>query len=114
MNGRLVLAFVFVAGGAGVALAGAQPQASLTPAEALEAGEGPARVKGAVESIDREAGSLVVAGGGQTLTVAMDEIPAAVREGKSLLAEGELVNERGELVLQAHEIQMGCPSKYEA
>lgn len=114
MNGRLVLAFVFLAGGAVVAFAGAQPQASLNPAQALEAGEGEARVKGVIEAVDREAGTFVLAGGGERITVEMASLPTAVTPEKSLLAEGELVREDGETVLQAREIQMGCPSKYGA
>lgn len=112
MNGRLVLALVFLVGGAGVALAGAQPQASLTPAQALEAGEGSARVKGEVASVDRQAGTFTMEGEGEALTVAIDAVPSAVVAGKSLLAEGELEHRGDELVFVASEIQMGCPSKY--
>lgn len=114
MNGRLVIGLVFLLGGAGVALAGAQPQASLTPAEALEAGEGEARVKGSVQTVDRANDTFVLAGGGEQLTVQIDDVPTAVVPEKSLLAEGELVSQDGETVLEAREIQMGCPSKYEA
>lgn len=111
VNGRLVLALVFLVGGAGVALAGAQPQASLTPAQAQER-SGEVRVKGEVASVDADADRFVLAGGGGNVTVAMQHVPAAVTPGKSLLAEGELHTEDGEAVLSAREVQLGCPSKY--
>lgn len=114
MNGRVVLALVFLLGGAGVAFAGAQPQASLTPSEAVEAGEGQARVKGVVESVDREASAFTLGGDGEQVRVEIGSLPAAVQPGKSLLAEGELVHEEGQTTLAAEEIQMGCPSKYGA
>lgn len=114
MNGRVVIALVFLVGGAGVAFAGAQPQASLTPAQAVEGGEGQARVKGVVQSVDRETGSFTLGGDGEEVHVEIASLPAAVQPGKSLLAEGELVHESGQTTLEADRIQMGCPSKYGA
>lgn len=114
MNGRLVLALVFLVGGAGLAFAGAQPQAALNPSQALAGEPGHARVKGAVDAVDRDDGTFVLAGGGDSLTVDADTVPTAVRPGNSLLAEGELVDRGGQRVLVADELQLGCPSKYEA
>jgi hypothetical protein len=114
VNGRVAIALVFVVGGAGVAFAGAQPQASLTPSEAIETGEGSARVKGVVEAVDRANGTFTLGGDGSQLPVALDDVPSAVTPGKALLAEGELELVDGETVLAAEDIQLGCPSKYEA
>lgn len=114
MNGRLVIALVFLVGGAGVAFAGAQPEASLTPSEAQEAGEGHARVKGVVEAVDRKAGTFTLGGDGEQVRVETSRLPSAVTPGNSLLAEGELAHTEAGVVLVAEEIQMGCPSKYEA
>lgn len=114
MNGRIVVALVFLVGGAGVAFAGAQPEASLTPSEAHEAAEGHARVKGVVEAVDRKAGTFTLGGDGEQVRVQTDRLPSAVTAGNSLLAEGTLTHDEGGPVLEAEEIQMGCPSKYEA
>lgn len=113
MNGRVVLALLFLVGGAGVAMAGVQPQAALTPGQAVEE-TGNARVKGVVDTVDRANNTFVLAGDGHELTVRMNALPAAVRPGNSLLAQGEILLEQGTRVLQAEEIQMGCPSKYGA
>lgn len=113
MNGRLALALVFVVGGAGIAMAGAQPQATLTPSEA-QASEGAARVKGMVDTVDRANGTLVLTGDGEQLVVELSDVPAAVRPGNALVAEGEIVERGSDHVLEAHEVQMGCPSKYGA
>lgn len=113
MNGRLVLAFVFVVGGGVVAFAGAQPQAALTPSEALES-SGHVRVKGTVDAVDRANGTFALTDGTDELTVEMASFPTRVRPANSLLAEGELVERDEALVLAADEVQMGCPSKYEA
>ncbi|PSG98077.1 hypothetical protein BRD56_02135 [Thermoplasmatales archaeon SW_10_69_26] len=112
MNGRLALALVFLVGGATVAFAGAQPQASATPTQALEAGEGPTRVKGVVADVDHANDTFALTGEDADLPVEADRMPAAVREGKALLAEGEIVVADGQPVLVAETIQMGCPSTY--
>jgi hypothetical protein len=113
VNGRLVLALVFLVGGASVAFVGAQPEASLTPAEAEEAADGHARVKGVVQDVDRETGTFLLAGEGANVTVHVDDLPTAVAAGNGLWAEGQLSHGDGETVLAAEAIQMGCPSKSE-
>ncbi len=114
MNGRIVLALLFLVGGASLALAGAQPEAALHPSQAGDHEGETVRVKGVVESVAREDHRFTLADQEASLRVEMGSIPTAVIAEKSLLAEGELVREQGELVLRAEEIQMGCPSKYEA
>lgn len=108
----MVIALVFLVGGAVVAFAGAQPEASLNPGEAMEAPEGETRVKGVVEDVDREASAFALVGGGGEVRVEVDALPAAVAEGNSLLAEGTLAHGPEGPVLSAESIQMGCPSKY--
>lgn len=114
MNGRVALAVVFVLGGAGVALAGAQPQAARNPAQAVEQGSGDVRVKGTVAEVDRDEGVFALEGGGDRLTVRSDAIPEAVRPGLNLLAEGRLVEGADGPVLSAERIQLGCPSTYDS
>lgn len=114
MDGRLVIALVFVVGGAGVALAGVQPEASLTPTQALGQGSGEVRVKGVVADVDRVNDTFVLEDDEHELTVQMADVPVPVTPGKSLLAEGHLVQMSSTTVMQAEEIQMGCPSKYQS
>lgn len=41
-------------------------------------------------------------------------LSSAFSEGKTVLVTGELQQQGGEWVLHAEEVQVGCPSKYEA
>lgn len=115
MNGRTILAVILLSGGIAVAVAGASPQSALTPSDAYEAGAGDATVKGMVAAVDAENRSFVLTDGERSLEVRMSgQLPAPVQEGRSLVAKGHLIATGGDLVLQADEILVGCPSKYQA
>lgn len=110
-----MLAGLVLVGGLTVAVAGASPQATLTPTEALEAEPGSASVKGMVASLDRGNGTFILTDGERSIRVVHEGgLPAAVETGRGLVAEGQIVHQEGHAVLQADEIQIGCPSKYEA
>lgn len=114
MDLRILLGLTLLVGGGVVALAGAAPQASLTPSEALSH-EGEASVKGMVVSVDEAARTFVLTDGASELTVrASRALPATVVPEAGVVVEGTLVLEAGVVVLEAHEVQVGCPSKYEA
>jgi len=109
-----VLAGLFVIGGAGIAIAGASPQASIKPSQAIQQ-EGPARVKAMIAATDRANDTFVLTDGEANLTVqANQQLPTRVAEGKTLLAEGNIVHEDERVVLEANRLELGCPSKYEA
>lgn len=110
-----MLAGLVLLGGLTVAVAGASPQATLTPTKALDAEPGSASVKGMVASLDRANGTFTLTDGEQSLRVVYEgALPAAVQAGRGVVAEGHIVHQEGQAVLQADEIQIGCPSKYEA
>ncbi len=115
MDRRLLLAVLVLVGGLTVAVAGAAPQATLTPTEALDAEPGSASVKGMVASLDRGNGTFILTDGERAIREVHDGgLPAAVETGRSLVADGQIVHQAGRALLQADEIQIGCPSKYEA
>lgn len=115
MDGRLILAAIVLIGGLTVAVAGASPQATLTPEAALDADPGDASVKGMIEQVDRSNGTFHLTDGETGILVRYGPgLPAAVANGSSLVAKGTLEHEGGQTLLVADEIQLGCPSKYEA
>lgn len=115
MNGRIVLAVVLMLGGTGIAVAGAAPQSTLTPSAAQEADEGEASVKGMIEQTDERNRTFVLTDGQAEVTVRMaSTLPEAVQDGRSIVAKGELTQTDGLTVLEADEVLIGCPSKYEA
>lgn len=115
MNGRIVLAALVLLGGAGIAVAGASPQSTLTPSQAEDAPLGPASVKGMVLAVEEGNRTFRLTDGNTTLTVRMDRpLPAAIEANRSLVARGTLVQGDSGPILEADEIQLGCPSKYQA
>lgn len=115
MNGRIVLAAVLLLGGTGIAVAGASPQSTLTPSSAQEADAGQASVKGMIEETDERNRTFVLTDGEAEITVRMaSTLPAAVQDGRSIVAKGELTHTDGSTALEADEVLIGCPSKYEA
>lgn len=115
MDKRILLAALVLFGGIGIAVAGASPQSALTPTRAVDASPGEASVKGMVEDVDRQNGTFTLTDGSAQLPVRYEGVlPAQVTAEQGLVASGELVHEAGRAVLIAEEIQIGCPSKYEA
>lgn len=115
MDSRILIAGIVLVGGAVVAVAGASPQSTLTPAQAAQAEPGPASVKGMIEDTERSNGTFLLTDGEVAIPVRYDgQLPAAVQDGKSLVASGEILQEDGRRLLLAEEIQLGCPSKYDA
>lgn len=115
MDSRILLAAGVLIGGIVVAVAGASPQATLSPQAAVTAEPGPASVKGMIEATDRANGTFNLTDGEHALEIRYEgQLPAAVQDGKSLVASGEIVQAEDRRVLLAEEIQLGCPSKYDA
>ena len=115
---------VLLAGGA-LAFAGAQPQGFATVAQVLDAPE-PGRtydVKASVVegSLERHTTPVTfsIADGARTLQVRWDparplpdhEAGGSI-EGKNVVVRGVLAEEEGVLYLLAHEMTVGCASKY--
>lgn len=116
MNTKLVLAGLLLAGGTVVALAGAAPQAALSPTQALEKGQAQdVVVKGMVDQVSRDEDTFLLTDGDQRLRVVLDrDLPAQIQPGTTLVAKGDVVTDGQGTYLQAAEIVIGCPSKYQA
>ncbi len=75
-------------------------------------------VRGVVEngSFDTQAGIFALSGESSILSVKIGaaQLSTAFSEGKTILVTGELVLNGDEWQLHAEDIQVGCPSKYEA
>ncbi len=80
--------------------------------------EGSLHVRGEVSigSLDAENFSFTISGISYTLSVDYSStvIPDGFNEGNMIAIKGEMINNGGFWILHAHEIQTGCPSKYEA
>ncbi len=116
MKTKLVLAGLLLVGGAVVALAGAAPQAALSPTQAVDTGQAHAvAVKGMVAQVDAGQDRFTLTDGHSNLTVALDhDLPAQVQPGTGLVAKGDLVTDGDGTRLVATEVVLGCPSKYQA
>lgn len=116
MNTKLVLAGLLLAGGAIVALAGAAPQAALSPSQAVDQGpEQGVVVKGMVADVDASQDTFILTDGEVNLTVALGhDLPAQVQAGTALVAKGDLIPREDGTQLAATEVVIGCPSKYQA
>lgn len=121
---RLALLLAALAAGGAIAFAGAQPEGYLTVAQALDAPrEGDVHVKGSIVegSVVRDGATVtfLVADGARTIEVRWDAarpIPdqeaGGTIEGKNVVIVGTLVRDDGEPYLLAHEMTVGCASKY--
>ncbi len=80
--------------------------------------EGHLHVRGEVtiDSLDTGNFSFTISGISQVLSVDYSStvIPDGFDEGNMIAIKGELMNNGDFWILHAHEIQTGCPSKYEA
>jgi cytochrome c-type biogenesis protein CcmE len=113
VDARLVVAGLVVLAGAGIAVAGASPQTTLSPSQARGADPGPVAVRGTVAEVDRQAGTLVLEDEDARLEATYDGVlPNNVEPGQTIVAEGTL--DPGDPPrLAADEVQVGCPSSYE-
>ncbi len=115
MHARFVVAGIFLVGGLLIALAGASPQAALSPTSALEADAGPAAVKGTVAWVDPANRSFALTDGTSLLTVhSPTQLPTSVVPDQGVVVEGMLALTPQGMVLEAEEVLIGCPSKYQA
>lgn len=116
MNTKLILAGLLLVGGAIVALAGAAPQAALSPSQALDQEpEQGVVVKGMVADVDASQDTFTLTDGQANLTVTLGhDLPAQVQEGTALVAKGDLITGEDGTRLAATEVVIGCPSKYQA
>lgn len=116
MKTKLVLAGLLLVGGAIVAMAGAAPQAALSPSQALEAGQAEdVAVKGMVADVDPATDTFTLTDGEANLTATLDhDLPTQVQAGTGLVAKGALVAGEDGPRLVATEVVIGCPSKYQA
>ena len=78
--------------------------------------EGGVHLRGqvAIGSIDSDSYSFELAGSSHTLNVDFSgvAIPDGFEEGHTIAIKGELINTDEGWLLEAREIQTGCPSKY--
>lgn len=116
MNTKLVLAGLLLVGGAIVALAGAAPQAALSPSQAATQQHGQhVVVKGMVADVDGDQDTFTLTDGETNLTVALDhDLPTQVQAGTALVAKGTVISDEDGTWLAATEVVIGCPSKYQA
>lgn len=100
----------------------APPEGSLTVDEVMQdpddfTGDS-ISVRGVVKNGTWEEGSVefLLEGEGSDLFIDFSgvSISSGFSEGKTILVTGELQQSAGEWVFHAEEIQVGCPSKYEA
>ncbi len=113
MDARLILAMTLLATGGLIAVAGAAPQAALSPTEAKTADPGAATIKGTVQTVDTEAGTFTLTDEETTIHVTYGPgLPAAVQPGNTLVAKGTLDHSEEDPTFTASEIQTGCPSQY--
>ena len=112
-----MLAVLLVLAGSTVAVAGAMPQAYLTPTQALSEGPGRAiAVKGVVVALESAAPAAFTVGDGEaTLRVAWAQaLPPSLAAGRTVAVHGELTTDEQGPVLVAHRVEVGCPSRYTA
>lgn len=122
----LLLVGVLLSGGA-LAFAGAQPEGYLTVAQVVDdpgAHDGEVHLKGSIVegSLERDALPVrfLVADGARTLEVRWDPalpLPdheaGGTIEGKNVVVRGHVMRtDEGRLFLLAHEMTVGCASKY--
>ena len=96
-----------------------EPQTQYTVDEVMsspESHEGDIHLRGQVTigSVDTLTTSFELMGQTHTLSVSYSGaiVPDGFDEGNTIAVKGNLVQQSGEWVLEAHEIQTGCPSKY--
>ena len=98
-----------------------EPQVQQSVDEVMDdpsAYEGPLHVRGEVSTGSLDSGnfSFTISGISYALKVDYSStvIPDGFDEGNMIAIKGDLLNDEGLWLLHAHEIQTGCPSKYEA
>ena len=84
--------------------------------ESPESHEGDVHMRGQVElgSVDSSGTSFTLIGQEHSLSIDYSgaAIPDGFDEGLTIAVKGQLVNDDGDWILLATEIQTGCPSKY--
>ncbi|MBR84467.1 MAG: hypothetical protein CMA85_00755 [Euryarchaeota archaeon] len=84
--------------------------------ESPESHEGDVHMRGQVElgSVDSSETSFTLIGQEHSLSIDYSgaAIPDGFDEGLTIAVKGQLVNDDGDWILLATEIQTGCPSKY--
>ena len=84
--------------------------------ESPESHEGDVHMRGQVElgSVDSSETSFTLIGQEHSLSIDYSgaAIPDGFDEGLTIAVKGQLVNDGGDWILLATEIQTGCPSKY--
>lgn len=115
MDARFIVAAALLVAGTGIAVAGTSPQSALTATKAQQADPGQAVLKGTVGTVDAANGTFTLTDGEASILVEHEvPLPAAIEPGNSLVTKGAIVHDAGEALFQADEVQVGCPSQYEA
>ena len=122
---KLLIVLALVLAGATLAYAGAAPEGYAGVADVARdptAFEGKGvQLKASVASVDRANGTFVLADGNTVLAAKWDpRVPFPDEEaggsivGKNVLVSGVMSTENGSPVLLAHDMKVGCASKYRA
>ncbi|MEC8874091.1 MAG: cytochrome c maturation protein CcmE [Candidatus Thermoplasmatota archaeon] len=120
-NRLLVVGLLFVAI-LGMAMISIEPEVQYTVDEVLSSPsdfeDGKVFLRGEVSigSLDSQTTTFELVGVASSLVVDFSgvAIPDGFHEGLTISVRGTLANSDGSWTLLAHEIQTGCPSKYEA
>ena len=114
MDTRLVLGLLLVAGGGAVAAVAALPQAFLTPSQLADAPVGEHLSLKATVATLPESGLFVVTDGRTDVRVQWAlPPPANLAPGRTVAVHGVLAEDEGGLLVVAHRVEVGCPSKYQ-